>query len=54
MTYRDDYYDKSSREPGVTELIVTKQRNGPTGTFKVGFEASCTQFYNLAEGAYCE
>jgi hypothetical protein len=29
--YRDDYYDKSSREPGVTELIVTKQRNGRRG-----------------------
>ena len=22
--------------------------------FKVGFEAACTQFYNLAEGEYCE
>jgi replicative DNA helicase len=54
MLYRDDYYDKCSKEPGVTELIVTKQRNGPTGTFKVGFEASCTQFYNLPEGEYCE
>ena len=54
MLYRDDYYDQSSKEPGVTELIVTKQRNGPTGTFKVGFEAPCTRFFNLAEGEYCE
>jgi replicative DNA helicase len=29
---RDDYYDQHSKEPGVTELIITKQRNGPTGT----------------------
>jgi len=54
MLYRDDYYDKSSKEPGVTELIVAKQRNGPTGTFKVGFEAACTRFYNLEEGEYCD
>jgi replicative DNA helicase len=54
MLYRDDYYDESSKEPGVTELIITKQRNGPTGTFKVGFEASCTRFFNLEEGEYCE
>jgi replicative DNA helicase len=53
MLYRDDYYDQSSKEPGITELIVTKQRNGPTGTFKVGFEASCTRFHNLAEGECC-
>jgi replicative DNA helicase len=54
MLYRDDYYDQSSKEPGVTELIVTKQRNGPTGTFKVGFEASCTRFFNLADDECCE
>jgi replicative DNA helicase len=54
MLYRDDYYDQHSKEPGVTELIITKQRNGPTGTFKVGFEAACTRFFNLAEGEYFE
>jgi replicative DNA helicase len=54
MLYRDDYYDQSSKEPGITELIITKQRNGPTGTVKVGFEASWTRFFNLDDDEQCE
>lgn len=48
--YRDDYYDDQSKEPGIAELIIAKQRNGPTGTVKVGFDARRTRFYNLPEG----
>jgi len=47
--YRDEYYNKDvSPEPGVAEIIVAKQRNGPTGTVKVHYEASFTRFDNLS------
>ena len=46
--YRDDYYNKDSKEPGVTELIISKQRNGPTGTVKLIFLKPNTRFENMA------
>lgn len=49
MIYRDDYYDAASREPGVAEIILVKQRNGPTGTAKVRFDKEFTRFDNLTE-----
>jgi replicative DNA helicase len=48
--YRDDYYNKDSKEPGVTELIISKQRNGPTGTVKLAFVKQLTRFESLAQG----
>jgi replicative DNA helicase len=53
--YRDDYYNKEdSTERNIAELIIAKQRNGPTGTAKVRFEHAYTRFDNLAEGEYLE
>lgn len=48
--YRDDYYNKDSKEPGVSEVIISKQRNGPTGTVKLAFIKQLTKFENLATG----
>jgi replicative DNA helicase len=48
--YRDDYYNKDSKEPGVTEIIIGKQRNGPVGTVKLLFLKPLTKFENLAPG----
>ena len=45
--YRDEYYNKESEEAGITEIIVAKQRNGPTGTVKLGWQAEYTKFVNL-------
>ena len=49
--YRDDYYNKDSKEPGVAEVIIGKQRNGPTGTVKLAFLKPITKFESLASGA---
>jgi replicative DNA helicase len=48
--YRDDYYNKDSKEPGVAEVIISKQRNGPTGTVKLAFMKELTRFESLASG----
>jgi replicative DNA helicase len=48
--YRDDYYNKDSKEPGVAEVIISKQRNGPTGTVKLAFLKPITKFESLAGG----
>lgn len=49
--YRDDYYNhETSDMKGIAELIIAKQRNGPTGKVKVRFTASCTRFDNLEPG----
>ncbi len=49
--YRDDYYNKESKEPGVAEIIIAKQRNGPVGTVKLTFLKPLTRFDNLASGS---
>lgn len=49
--YRDEYYTKEAcKEPGVAEIIIGKQRNGPTGTVKLTFLKPLTKFDNLAPG----
>ncbi len=45
--YRDDYYNHDTEEPGVAEIIIGKQRNGPTGTIKLGWQSQFTKFVNL-------
>ncbi len=50
--YRDDYYTKeASKEPGVAEIIIAKQRNGPTGVVKLAFLKPITKFESLASGS---
>jgi replicative DNA helicase len=48
--YRDEVYNKNEENQGMAELIIAKQRNGPTGTIKLHFEARYANFRNLAEG----
>lgn len=47
--YRDDYYNKeNSKAPNTAEIIIGKQRNGPTGTVKLTFVKQLTRFENMA------
>ncbi|MEB3292696.1 MAG: replicative DNA helicase [Synechococcales bacterium] len=48
MLYRDEYYNKDTVDRGVAEVIISKHRNGPTGTVKLLFEPQYTQFRNMA------
>ncbi len=50
--YRDEYYNKESKEEGIAEIIIGKQRNGPVGTVKLAFLKPNTKFENLAPGSY--
>jgi len=50
--YRDDYYNKeNSPDKGLAEIIIGKQRNGPTGSVKLKFFGEYTRFDNLAHDA---
>ncbi len=44
--YREDYYKPSEENAGVAELLIAKQRNGPTGTIKLAFLREFTRFEN--------
>lgn len=46
LLYRDDYYNANAA-PGITEVIVAKQRNGPTGTVQMYFDKAQTTFYEI-------
>ncbi len=46
--YRDEYYNHDSEKKGIAEVIIGKQRNGPTGTVELGAQLEYTRFTNLA------
>jgi replicative DNA helicase len=47
--YRDEQYNKESPDKGIAEIIIGKQRNGPTGTARLAFLNQYTRFENLSE-----
>jgi replicative DNA helicase len=53
---RPEYYDKDTSDRNVCEVIIAKQRNGPTGRFRLGWSGEYTRFSDLAlaseEAAY--
>lgn len=45
--YRDDYYDKETENKNLIEIIIAKQRNGPTGTVTLAFKKEFNKFLNI-------
>jgi replicative DNA helicase len=55
LLHNEDYYHRGEPDwnpTGVTELIVAKQRNGPTGTVYLTFLPDCTRFESAAVDSY--
>ena len=55
MLHREDYYHRGEEDyvdTNIAEVILSKQRNGPTGTVKLTFHGGTTRFHNLARGEY--
>jgi replicative DNA helicase len=52
--YRDEYYNQDSSDKGLAEIIIGKQRNGPTGTVKLTFLGRYTRFESTASEAHGE
>ncbi|HET9432561.1 MAG TPA: DnaB-like helicase C-terminal domain-containing protein [Chitinophagaceae bacterium] len=47
LLYRDEYYNPDSQDRGIAEVIIGKQRNGPTGTVRLGYDGKYSRFYEL-------
>ncbi|MDR3351687.1 MAG: replicative DNA helicase [Zoogloeaceae bacterium] len=52
MLYREEYYKPETEDKGIAEVIIGKQRNGPTGTVRLAFLGEYTRFENLAHEGY--
>ena len=47
--YRDDYYNHDSEKKGIAEIIIGKQRNGPTGTIELAWLQDYMKFVSIAK-----
>ncbi len=54
MIYREEVYDPASQRRGIADIILAKQRNGPTGEVHLTFLGEYTRFENLVAESYGE
>jgi replicative DNA helicase len=54
LIYREEVYDKNTTRKGIADIIVAKQRNGPTGDLQLTFLGQYTKFENFAPESYAE
>ncbi len=52
LLYRDDYYYEDSKDRGIAEVNVAKNRSGETGTIRLLFDKQLTKFKNLMDSNY--
>ncbi len=52
MIYREEVYEPETPRKGIADIIIAKQRNGPTGEVHLTFLGKYTRFENLATGDY--
>ncbi len=54
LIYREEVYDKNTTRKGIADIIIAKQRNGPTGDVQLTFLGQYTKFENFAPESYAE
>jgi replicative DNA helicase len=54
LIYREEVYDKNTTRKGIADIIIAKQRNGPTGDIQLTFLGEYTKFENYAPESYGE
>ncbi|MCF7845618.1 MAG: replicative DNA helicase [Candidatus Peribacteraceae bacterium] len=47
MMYREDYYEEDSNRPGMTDIFIRKNRNGPTGRAELMFKKEQMRFFDI-------
>jgi replicative DNA helicase len=52
LIYREEVYEPDTPRKGIADIIIAKQRNGPTGEVHLTFLGKYTRFENLAHGDY--
>jgi replicative DNA helicase len=54
LIYREEQYDPNTTRKGIADIIIAKQRNGPTGEVQLTFLGEYTKFENFAPESYAE
>jgi replicative DNA helicase len=54
LIYREEFYEPNTTRKGIADIIVAKQRNGPTGEVQLTFLGQYTKFENFAPESYAE
>jgi replicative DNA helicase len=52
LIYREEFYDQNTTRKGIADIIIAKQRNGPTGEVQLTFLGQYTKFENFAPDSY--